>query len=199
MRFRHVVTLTSLAAAAALAAVRREVPANLATEPLDVLGEGHATVVPLAQVSDADRARAMAVVAAEPLVVALAGDEPLVEATRPLQPGMFIFPTAIRDRDPIGPSVWVQVRLARPLEPNHRVAWRQLITTWRTGDALCTSYNQIWTQDFTAAITGDTAERDIIVEVHLASASVISVQPANATIARRDMIGDPHYLHRTAA
>jgi hypothetical protein len=197
MHVRRIVTLTSFAAAAAFAAICRESPGDVA-EPLDTPEEGQAVVVPLAQVSDADRALVMAVVAAEPLVVALAGDEPLTEATRPLQSGMFIFPTAIRDRDPIGPSVWVQVRLARPLEPAIRVAWRQLITTWRTGDASCTSYNQIWTQDFTAAITGDTAERDIIVEVHLASASVISVQPANATIARRDMIGDPHYLHRAA-
>ncbi len=198
MRFRHLVALTSFGAAAALAAVCREAPADLDAAPVDGLERDNLVVVPLPQVGESDRALALAVVAADPLVCALAGDEPLGEATRPLQPGMFIFPTAIRDRDPIGSSVWVQVRLARPLAPNVPVGWRQLITTWRTGDALCTSYNEIWTQDFTAALTGDAAERDILVEVHLASASVISVQPGNATIARRDMIGEPHYLHRAA-
>lgn len=201
MRFRHVVALTSLGAAAALAAVCREIPTGLetdATHPIDSNGGAHGVVVALPQVSDDDRARAMAIVAADPLVCALAGDAPLREATRPLQPGMFIFPTAVRDRDPIGRSVWVQVRLTQPLEPAVPVTWRQLITTWRTGDALCTNYSQIWTQDFTAALPGDVAERDILVEVHLERASVISLQPAHATFGRRDMIGEPHYLHRAA-
>ncbi len=148
--------------------------------------------------TDAERAEAMRIVADAQIVRALPGCDRLTATSGPLQPGMFVFEAAVRDRDPIGRSVWVQIRLPKPLDQETPYTWRQLVAMWPHDGGEHDRYQRIWTQDYVTTTPANSRCMDVLVEVHLASRTVIAIEPGVAEDATRRFVGTPRYLHHAA-
>ena len=192
-----------LVAVGALAIGGTSVWANGSVEVERVCGENlddpRVNSVSAKRLTPAQRARAVRIALADPLVQALIVGERPRESPSMKTPGYFVFPTG-RTVEYLGVSALVTFKLAHPLAPG--------IYRWRNTGAKynrdCTNLAEsIWTQVYEGEAAGTSPSGDIRfstqrlhVDVSLGRGRVVALIPDAFISEYMRPVGEPEYLYR---
>lgn len=161
--------------------------------------DGELQKAPLVRSTNAQRVEVLTIAAADPLVQHLWGESAPPVATRPGEPGLFIFPKMpIADRGPLGASTTVNLTLPSAL-PTGTYRWRTMSATFRNAceaDGLESVTIQDADGGAGASELGQPYSRTpvVLVDVSLTKKRVFSITPNGGDPATWRKVGRPERL-----